>query len=67
MFVMSIAIKIFARSALSILAVAVVLVFLFGLSSNSEELIGTGTSLFVLVLFGIIAVTLIINLSRRRF
>jgi hypothetical protein len=58
-------ININARSTMAILAVAVVLLISTGATLNQPELLETGTSLFLWLLFGIIAVTIIINISRR--
>jgi len=57
-------ISVLARSAIAILAVVVLIVFLGAISTNSSELLDTAKFLFVWIVLAILGVTLIINLPR---
>jgi hypothetical protein len=57
-------ISVLAKSAIAILAVVVLMVFLGAMSTNSSELLDTGKSLFGWIVLAILGVTLIINLPR---
>ena len=54
-----------ARSSLSILAVSVFVVLSVGTTQNNIELIQLGNDMFKMLVFAIIAVTIIINDSKK--
>ena len=54
-----------ARSSLSILAVSVFVVLSVGTTQNNIELIQLGNDMFKMLVFAIIAVTIIINGSKK--